>query len=111
MCKGGVALGRPAQLVVFFPPFADDSSWSRAREFNFLIFLSFLVSVHFPQKPSKSRMVARFWLWTSSLLFGQITGVVGQIAGVVGQITGAIHIPIRTNYGRYPQISDGLCSI
>jgi len=104
MCKGGVALGRPAQLVVFFPTAADDSSWSRAREFNFLIFLSFLVFGFFSQKPSKTRMDARFCLWVSRSLFGQITGVVGQITGVVGQITGAIHIPIRTNYGRYPQI-------
>ena len=75
------------------------------RPFFFLIFLNtFLVFAIFSQKRPESRMDARFCLWITLHLFGQITGFIRTNYGLVGQITGAIHRPIRTNYGRYPQI-------
>ena len=92
MCKGRVALGRPAQLVVCFLPVICWLNVSRARVFNFLTPFFFLMFDCFFKNQALGRMYVGFCLLISLDLLGQITGCSRTNYGA-----------IRTNYGRYPQ--------
>jgi hypothetical protein len=75
-----VALGRPAQLGVFFLAATKSKITSRVHAFSLFFFFLSCVSL-FLKKRAVDRMNAGFCLWIKLRLFGQITGVVGQITG------------------------------